>query len=165
MAKKQHKAQGERANFKLTLKQDAFCLAYVETANASEAYRRAYGAENYSERALWVKASQTLALDKVRIRVEELQQSARDKHAITVDFLTAEYRNAIALAKTTQNAAGLTGAITALGKLHGLIVEKKQVDSNNRHHHSAEPVSTFDEFLAGATGGSPEEPSSESVPD
>jgi phage terminase small subunit len=27
---------------KLTIKQEEFCLAYIETGNASEAYRRAY---------------------------------------------------------------------------------------------------------------------------
>ena len=30
----------------LTPKQEAFCLAYMETGNASEAYRRAYDADN-----------------------------------------------------------------------------------------------------------------------
>jgi phage terminase small subunit len=30
----------------LTQRQEKFCLAYIETGNASESYRRAYNAEN-----------------------------------------------------------------------------------------------------------------------
>ena len=40
---------------KLTPKQEAFVLAYIETGNASEAYRRAYNAENMSERSFTTK--------------------------------------------------------------------------------------------------------------
>ncbi len=44
----------------LTPKQDAFCLAYLETSNASEAYRRAYDAkcmkdETIAKRAIGAK--------------------------------------------------------------------------------------------------------------
>ena len=35
--------------YKLTIKQEAFARAYVETGNASEAYRRAYNAENMQQ--------------------------------------------------------------------------------------------------------------------
>ena len=35
--------------YKLTIKQEAFARAYVETGNASEAYSRAYNAENMQQ--------------------------------------------------------------------------------------------------------------------
>lgn len=37
---------GEQQIGQLTPKQETFCLAYIETGNASEAYRQAYDAEN-----------------------------------------------------------------------------------------------------------------------
>ena len=41
---------------KLTAKQEAFARAYVETGNASEAYRRAYNAENMKQESIAVRA-------------------------------------------------------------------------------------------------------------
>ena len=44
---------------KLTPKQENFCLAYLETSNASEAYRRAYDSENMKPESINVNASST----------------------------------------------------------------------------------------------------------
>ena len=46
---------------KLTIKQEAFARAYVETGNASEAYRRAYNAENMKQESIAVRACELLA--------------------------------------------------------------------------------------------------------
>lgn len=43
---------------KLTIKQEAFARAYVETGNASEAYRRAYDAARMKPEVIAVKASE-----------------------------------------------------------------------------------------------------------
>jgi phage terminase small subunit len=40
----------------LTVKQENFCLAYMETGNASEAYRRAYNAGKMKPAVINVKA-------------------------------------------------------------------------------------------------------------
>ena len=45
----------------LSIKQGNFTRYYVELGNASEAYRRAYDAENCSEKTVWRKA--------IRVRV------------------------------------------------------------------------------------------------
>lgn len=55
---------------KLTLKQDAFCLSYMETMNASEAYRRAYGAENMAPATVNRKAMELLDNNKVATRLK-----------------------------------------------------------------------------------------------
>jgi phage terminase small subunit len=70
---------------KLTPKQEAFCKAYIETGNASEAYRRSYNAKNFSENALAVQASKTLKHPKVALRIAELQASHQKRHEVTVD--------------------------------------------------------------------------------
>lgn len=61
---------------KLTQKQENFCLKYVETGNASEAYRHSYSAEKMKPETVWNKASRLLDQDKVRARVDELRGMA-----------------------------------------------------------------------------------------
>lgn len=57
----------------LTPKQERFCLAYLETGNASEAYRRAYSAENMKPESIAVAASRVLSNAKVALRLAELR--------------------------------------------------------------------------------------------
>ena len=60
----------------LTPKQEAFCLAYLETGNASEAYRRSYDAKNMTDKSINEKASQILSQVKIRSRIDQLSESA-----------------------------------------------------------------------------------------
>lgn len=60
----------------LTPKQEAFCLAYLKTGNASEAYRQVYAATNMKPATINVKASELLSNGKVTVRLAELNQSA-----------------------------------------------------------------------------------------
>lgn len=48
------------------------------------------------------------------------------KTRVTVETLTDEFNEAIELAKVTKNPSALTGAAIAKGKLHGLIIERKE---------------------------------------
>ena len=57
---------------KLTIKQEAFARAYVETGNASEAYRRAYDAARMKPEVIAVKASELMANGKVAVSVQHL---------------------------------------------------------------------------------------------
>jgi len=59
---------------KLTPKQEGFCLSYIETGNASEAYRLNYDAENMKPATIKVKASELLNNGKVTARLAELQK-------------------------------------------------------------------------------------------
>ena len=72
---------------KLTLKQEAFAMAYVETGNASEAYRRAYNASKMKGETINRKAAELLQNGKVAARVETLLEAHRRDHEITVDGL------------------------------------------------------------------------------
>ena len=60
----------------LTPKKEAFSLAYLETGNASEAYRRAYSAEKMKPETIHKRASELLADREVAGRIAELQQAA-----------------------------------------------------------------------------------------
>jgi phage terminase small subunit len=62
----------------LTPKQEAFCLAYIQTGNASEAYRRSYDATKMKDKTVWEKASVLLSDGKVSARVKELRASVTE---------------------------------------------------------------------------------------
>lgn len=57
----------------LTQKQEDFCLAYVETSNASEAYRRAYSSNSMLDSTVWRNACAVMKNTKVQARIAELQ--------------------------------------------------------------------------------------------
>lgn len=57
----------------LTPKQEAFCLAYVETGNASEAYRCTYNAAMMKPTSIRVKASELMSDPRLLARVKELR--------------------------------------------------------------------------------------------
>lgn len=46
----------------LTIKQEAFCQAYIETGNASEAYRTAYAADKMKPEAVFKHVSCRITL-------------------------------------------------------------------------------------------------------
>ena len=68
--------QGMRA---LTVKQEAFCIAYVQTDNASEAYRRAYNTANMKPETINNKAYALLKKGGIGARIEELRSKVVGK--------------------------------------------------------------------------------------
>ena len=106
----------------LTPKQENFCLAYLETGNASEAYRRAYDADGMTPESVNRKAKEVVDNVKIAARLEELREPVMKRHNVTVDSLIAELeeaRRAALSAETVQSAAAV-GATMGKAKLCGL---------------------------------------------
>lgn len=150
---------------KLTIKQEKFCLAYIETGNASEAYRRAYNCKKMSANAICVQASRMLDNPKVALRVRELASAHAQRHEITVDSLTEMLKADRTLARTEKKPGDAINAVMSIAKLHGMVVEKKNVDVNadHKHNHSVEPVSESAHWLARMLGGASEGQAEESM--
>ena len=74
----------------LTPKQEAFAMAYVETGNASEAYRRSYNAEKMKPETVNRTAKEQLDNPKIAARLAELKAAHVERHEITVDDLIRE---------------------------------------------------------------------------
>lgn len=108
----------------LTPKQEAFCLAYIETGNASEAYRQAYNAENMKPESVNRKAKEVLDNVKITARVSGLQQVAADRALVSVLSITQELEEARALALENAQPAAAVSASMGKAKLHGLLTEK-----------------------------------------
>ncbi len=76
---------------------------YIELGNASEAYRQSYDAGKMKPETIYVKASQFLAEDKIRIRIKELRNRLVEKHEVTVESIAQELEKARTMALTTPN--------------------------------------------------------------
>lgn len=105
----------------LTVKQDGFCLAYLETGNASEAYRRAYNAERMKPETVNRSAKELLDNPKITARVAELRGAAEERHKLTVDDLLRELEEArvAALSCETPQSSAAVGATMGKAKLLG----------------------------------------------
>ncbi len=118
---------------KLTPKQEEFARVYVETSNASEAYRQAYDVgENTKPSTVWDMASKALAVPLVTHRVMMLQKAAQERTLVTLESLTAELNEDRALARENLQSSAAISAVMGKAKVNGLLVEKQEI----KHHLS-----------------------------
>lgn len=116
----------------LTPKQEAFAQAYLETGNASEAYRRAYDVSPESKpNTVEKRACELLKNGKVSGRVAELQERARKRHDINVDTITEMLKEDRELARTNGQTGAAVTAVMGMAKLHGLLVDKSEQSGPN----------------------------------
>ena len=100
-------------------KQEAFCMAYIETGNASESYRGAYEAGKMSANAVNVEASRLLDNPKVSLRIKALQEPIIKRHSVTVDSLIDELEQARTLAISADQASAAIAATMGKAKITG----------------------------------------------
>lgn len=118
---------------KLTLKQENFCLAYVETGNASEAYRRAYNTERMKDNTINREAKAMMDDPKIATRLAELREPIMAEHKITVDSLVEELDVARAVALSAKNPQVSAAVAATLGKakMLGLLVDKQEISGKD----------------------------------
>ncbi|MGO3542353.1 MAG: terminase small subunit [Pseudomonas helleri] len=113
---------------RFTDKMEAFCLAYIETGNASEAYRRTYNTTKMAEKTVQREGWNLLQRPQVQERLTELREGVMDRHQITVDTLLAELeqaRTAALGAETPQTSAAVSAT---MGKAKLLGLDKKVIE-------------------------------------
>lgn len=84
----------------LSVKQENFCHFYIETGNASEAYRMAFDADKMKAESVNVEAFKLLNYPNITLRVEELREELKKGHDITKERILSELK-AILGAKIT----------------------------------------------------------------
>ena len=133
----------------LTPKQEDFCRYYIETGNASEAYRRAYNAEKMQPQTIKVKASQMLVLDNISVTIEKMRAEIAKRHEVTEDSLIAELEEARDLAKNLMNPAAMVSATMGKAKITGF--DKKIIQHQNPDGSAIVPVTRI-EIVPGDNG-------------
>lgn len=79
----------------LTPKQEGFCKSYIETGNASEAYRLNYDASKMSPASINRKAKELIDNGKIAARLNDLQSSLQKRHEITIDYVLSTIRETV----------------------------------------------------------------------
>lgn len=115
----------------LTLKQEAFCRAYIETGNASEAYRLCYNAAKMKPDTINVKASELLANGKVSVRVAELKAEHAKRHDMTVDDIRDMLIEDRKFARAMETPGAAVSATMGLAKLYGHMRDKHEHSGPN----------------------------------
>ena len=112
----------------LTTKQEKFCKSFIETGNASEAYRRSYECKNCNGPTINRNAVALLDNNKIATRVGELQTQLQKKFEVTVETLTKELDEDRQLARSLGQPGAAISAVNVKARIHGL---DKQVMSND----------------------------------
>lgn len=108
----------------ITPKQEAFCLAFVETGNASEAYRRAYDAENMKPESINRKAKELIDNGKIAARLAVLREVHVERHNLTVDDLIAQLDEDRTFARDLKAPAAAITASMGKAKILGFLTDK-----------------------------------------
>lgn len=131
-----------KAKRRFTEKMELFCLAYIETGNASEAYRRSYNTANMADKTAQREGYNLLQNPLVQARIEELRTKVMERHEITVDTLLVELeeaRKAALGAETPQTSAAVSAT---MGKAKLLGLDKKIVELTGKNGAPIETSST-----------------------
>lgn len=117
----------------LTPKQEHFAQCIAQGMSQSDAYRTACDVRPKTKpETIWNRASKLMAEAKVSARVEELREAAKERTAVTVESLTETLKKAVEGCEADGDWKGLTQAVMAMGKLNGLVVEKRQNENTNK---------------------------------
>jgi len=110
----------------MTIKQELFAQAYIETGNASEAYKRAYDTQANAN-TINRKASQLLKHPEVIKLLADLQAIHRQRHKLTIDDILQELEDARqkALNSETPQCSAAVTATMSKAKLMGFMDKKE----------------------------------------
>lgn len=132
---------------KLTDKQERFAQLVVELGNQSDAYRGAYNTENMKAETIHKRSGELMADGAVRGRVDELRESAKQSHGITMESLLKELEEArtCALAAETVQSSAAVSATMSKAKLLGM---DKQIIDHQSSDGTMSPKDSSDAVLA-----------------
>lgn len=112
----------------LTPKQESFCQRYIETGNASEAYRLSYDAAGMKPETINRSAKELIDNRKIAARLSELRAEMQAAHGVTVASLIAELEEARQVGKERGQASAMAAATMGKARLAGL---DKQADGDD----------------------------------
>lgn len=111
----------------LTPKQEAFVLAYLETGNASEAYRRSYKADGMLPQTINRSAKELLDNPKIAARLAVINRKAEAKALLSLEEHMDELKALRELAKQNAQLSAAIAAEVKRGELRKFYV--KQIET------------------------------------
>lgn len=112
---------------KLTQKQEAFCLAFIETGVAVEAYKIAFGEKDITPARMRNQAHLCMKNEAVQKRIAELRSAAAKKTQLSLEQHLDDLKELRDLAASDGKYGPAIQAEIARGKAAGLYVEKSDV--------------------------------------
>lgn len=99
-------------------------MAYIETGNASEAYRRAYNASRMSAATVNRTAKEVLDNPKITARLEALRKPVRERAQMTLEQHLDDLKRLRDAAEKDGKFGPAVSAEVSRGKAAGLYVDK-----------------------------------------
>lgn len=129
----------------LTAKQDAFVLAYVETGNMIEAYRRSYDAEGMNEASIAREARRLIEHPRVAPYLIKLNSTAQAKALLSLEDHMKELQNLRDLAKSDGKWSAAIQAEVKRGELRRFYVT--QVEQGDKGEFENASEQELDEYI------------------
>jgi len=128
----------------LTPKQETFCLEYLKTGNASEAYRIAYDAKDMKPATINRRAKDLIDNGKIKARLGELRKPAVKRAQMTLDDHLEDLRILRNRATKEGKLDAAIRAEIARGKHSGVAAPEKiaPVNPDGTPYQPAAPIST-----------------------
>jgi len=127
----------------LTPKQTKFVEVYLETGNASEAYRQAYNVKSMNENTINRNAHSLLYNNKIATRLDEIKAKNAERTQVTLEYLTNRLIKAADMAEEQGKAGELGQNVQRVATLTGFWKENQQLTVENNT-----PESWAQEYLA-----------------
>lgn len=130
---------------------ERFAQAVASGKSQHDAYIYAGYAPNQKAKDVRSNAGALARKPEIAARIAELQDKQARRIGVTVDDLVAELDEMLKLAKRVKHPAAGVGAITAKGKLLGLIVDRAEIEGTIRkpaREATPEKTMTLDEWTA-----------------
>jgi phage terminase small subunit len=111
----------------LSPKQERFCLLYLESGNASQAYRGAGYSKNMSDKTVNEASARLLKSSKVVARLAEIRKPALEAAQITLADHLKDLKRLRDLSESEGKFSAAVSAEIARGKVSGLYIEKVEI--------------------------------------
>jgi len=127
----------------LTPKQNKFVEVYLETGNASEAYRQAYNVKSMNDNTINRNAHSLLYNNKIAARLDQIKSENAERTQVTLEYLTNRLIKAADMAEEQGKAGELGQNVQRVATLTGFWKENQQLTVENNS-----PESWAQEYLA-----------------
>ena len=112
----------------MTVKREKFCQEWHATGNKTAAYRASYDCSTMCESTINNEAHLLSKNHEIAKRMQELQAIAVERHMVTVDSICEELETARQLGLETNQVSASVAASLGKAKLHGLLIDKQEID-------------------------------------